>query len=191
LKRNFSVSTCCCSGEAVGELEHRLPPDRVQCRELGRRLLGAGRLGHLGLRLPAAVRAKVIHGEVVGDAEEPRRERRRLPAELADRLEHLQKRLRRQVLCVVLVADAHVEVAVDAVEVNKAERFERLAIPQLRAIDERATRFRLALLLARSLRRGSRGKWCPARQQTPPEPKPTRLSRARRFTNTTFGTWIV
>ena len=40
------------------------------------------------------------------------------PAKVAERLEHLQERLRRQVLGVVPVADAHVQVAVDAVEMQ-------------------------------------------------------------------------
>src|SRR5581483_11785680 len=100
-------------------------------------------------RLPALRRAEVVHREVVRDAEQPRGERRRAPAELPDRLEHLQEGLRRQVLGVVAVADAHVEVAVDAVEVDEVELFERLAVAALRTVDEAADDGRLRLLPAR------------------------------------------
>ena len=58
--------------------------------------------------------------------------------ELADRLEHLEERLRRQVLGVVTVADAHVQVAVDAVEVDEVQLFERVAVALLTALDESA-----------------------------------------------------
>src|SRR5207244_3751868 len=80
---------------------------------------------------PAPVRPEVVHREVVRDPEQPRRERRRLPAELADRLQHLQERLRRQVLGVVPVPDRHVQVAVDAVEVQEVQLLERLAVAVL------------------------------------------------------------
>src|SRR5207253_4494270 len=63
-------------------------------------------------------------------------EGRRLPAKASDRLEHLQERLRRQVLGVVAVADAHVQVAVDAVEVQEIELLERFAVSLLRLRDE-------------------------------------------------------
>ena len=137
LKTNFSVSTCCCSGESPSIIfEHALAADRVHRLVLGGRLRGARRLGHLLLGLPAPVRAEVVHREVVRDPEEPRRERRRLPAEAADRLEHLHERLRGQVLGVVPVADAHVQVAVDAVEVEQVELLERVAVAFLRPRDE-------------------------------------------------------
>jgi hypothetical protein len=80
----------------------------------------------------------VIHREVVRDAEEPGGERRRAEAELADRLEHLEERLRREVLGVVPVADAHVQVAVDPVEVDQVQLLERLAVSLLAALDEAA-----------------------------------------------------
>ena len=135
--------------EILDQLEHRLLPDRLQRAVLGRRrLVGIG-LRHLLLRLPALVGAEVVHREVVGDPEEPRRERRRLPAELADRLEHLQERLRRQVLGVVPVADADVQVAVDPVEVDQVELLERAAVALLGALDQRADALGLALLLLR------------------------------------------
>ena len=50
----------------------------------------------------------------------------------ADRLEHLQERLRREVLGVVPVADAHVQVAVDPVEVDQVQLLERVAVALLR-----------------------------------------------------------
>ncbi len=124
--------------EVLDQLEHRLAADRLHRLVLGRRLLGVARLRHLLLRLPAAARAEVVHREVVRDPEEPRRERRRLPAEPADRLEHLEERLRRQVLGVVPVADGHVQVAVDPVEMDQVQLLERLAVALLRALDERA-----------------------------------------------------
>jgi hypothetical protein len=78
----------------------------------------------------------VVHRQVVGDAEQPGRERRRAPSEPPDRLEHLQERLRRQVLGVVPVPDRHVQVAVDSVEVVEVELFERTAIALLRTRDQ-------------------------------------------------------
>ena len=80
----------------------------------------------------------MIHGEVVRDPEEPCGERGGAPPELADRLEHLQERLGRQVLGVVAVADAEMQVAVDPVEVEQIERLERLAVPLLSVLDEPA-----------------------------------------------------
>ena len=105
---------------------------------LGRDSLDPQRLGHLFLRLPATRGAKVVHGQVVRDPEEPGRERGGLEAELADRLEHLQERLSREVLGVVPVADAHVQVAVDAVEVEEVERLQRLSIALLSELDQAA-----------------------------------------------------
>src|SRR6266576_7215546 len=70
--------------EVLDQLEHALAADRLK-RSLLRGALGLGRLGHTFPRLPAACRAEVIHREVVRDPEEPGRERRRLPAETADR----------------------------------------------------------------------------------------------------------
>src|SRR5262249_54904490 len=125
-------------GEILDELEHRLAPDRLERAGLGRRHLVGLRLRHLLLRLPALVRAEVVHGEVVRDAEGPRRERRRLPAEATDRLEHLQEGLRRQVLGVVAIADADVQVAVDAVEVDEVELLQGGPVPLLGAVDEHA-----------------------------------------------------
>ena len=78
----------------------------------------------------------MVHRQVVRDPEEPGRERRRPPAELADRLEHAQERLRRQILGVVPVADRHVQVAVDAVEVLEVQLLERVAIARLGALDQ-------------------------------------------------------
>src|ERR1043165_8456946 len=51
-------------------------------------------------------------------------------------LEHLEKRLRRQVFGVVPVAHAQVQIAVDAVEMHQVEGFERLSIASLREIDQ-------------------------------------------------------
>src|SRR5579862_710495 len=124
--------------QRLDHLQHRLAPDRVHGEHLRGRLFRARRLGHFLLRLPAPPRAEVIHREVVRDPEEPRRERRRPPAEPPDRLEHLQERLRRQVLGVVPVADAHVEVAVDPVEVDEVQLLERVPVALLGAVDERA-----------------------------------------------------
>ena len=132
--------------EIVDQLEQRLPADRFQGPGLRRgRLVWLG-LGHLLFGLPALARAKVVHREVVGDAEEPGRERGRLPAELPDRLEHLQERLRRQVFGVVAVADGDVQVAVDPVEMNQIELFERATVALLGALDEGAHALCLALL---------------------------------------------
>ena len=122
--------------EVVDELQHRLAADRLHRLELGRRLLLARRLGHLLLRLPAAARPEVVHREVVRDPEQPGRERRRLPLEAADLLQHLQERLRREVLGVVPVADADVEIAVDPVEVDQVQLFEGVAVALLAARDE-------------------------------------------------------
>jgi hypothetical protein len=72
----------------------------------------------------------------VGDPKEPRGERRRLEAELPDRLQHAQKGLRGQVLGVVPVSDRHVQVAVDPVEVDQVQIFERRPVTLLSALDE-------------------------------------------------------
>src|SRR4030095_12256092 len=72
------------------------------------------------------------------DAEQPGGKRRSPKPEPADRLEHLHERLRRQVLRVVTVADAHVQVAVDAVEVDEVQLFERVTVALLTALDESA-----------------------------------------------------
>src|SRR4029079_9431464 len=103
-----------------------------------RRLRLTGWLRHLLFRLPAARRTEVVHRQVVRDPKQPGGERSRLPAETLDRLEHLQERLSREVLGVVPVADAHVEVAVDAVEVQEVELLERVAVTLLCARDKRA-----------------------------------------------------
>ena len=79
--------------------------------------------------------------------EEPGGERCRLPAELPDRLEHLQEGLRRQVLGIVLVPDADVQIAVDPVEMDQVQLLERVAVACLRSLDERAHAFGLTLLL--------------------------------------------
>jgi len=86
--------------------------------------------------LPAPPRAEVIDRQVVRDPEEPGRERRRPPAELADRLEHLQERLRGQVLGVVPVPDRHVQIAVDAIEVLEVQLLERVTVALLRTGNE-------------------------------------------------------
>ena len=78
----------------------------------------------------------MVHRQVVGDAEEPGGERCRLPAEALDRLEHLQERLSRQVLGVGPVADAHVQVAVDPIEMEEVELLERFAVSLLSPLDE-------------------------------------------------------
>ena len=82
-----------------------------------------------------------------------------LPAEPADRLEHLEERLRRQVLGVVPVADAHVQVAVDAVEVEEVELLERVSIALLGALDEADVDAvgRLCCCVSSSLSRGCPG----------------------------------
>ena len=72
----------------------------------------------------------------MGDPEEPGGERRRLEAELADRLEHAQEGLRREVLGVVLVAERHVQVAVDPVEMDQVQLLERVPVALLPALDE-------------------------------------------------------
>src|SRR4029078_296813 len=91
--------------EVLDQLEHALAADRMERRVLGRRLGGAFGLGHLLLGLPALRGTEVVHRQVVSDPEEPGGKRRGLPAKAADRLEHLQERLSRQVLGVVAVAD--------------------------------------------------------------------------------------
>src|SRR6188474_110611 len=152
--------------EVLDQLEHAAPADRLQRGVLRRGLLSALGLGHLLLRLPAPRRAEVVHREVVRDPEEPRRERRRAPTEAPDCLEHLQEGLRRQVLGVVPIADAHVQVAVDPVEMEQVERLERLAIAALGKLDETLQILRAApcrgtrahwLTLPRVLRRLTRG----------------------------------
>ena len=112
--------------------------DRLHRLQLGRGRFRSDRLRHFLLGLPAPVRAEVVHREVVRDPEEPRGERRRLPAEAADRLEHPQERLRRQILGVVPVSDRHVQVAVDPVEVDQVQLLERGAVALLRPLDELA-----------------------------------------------------
>ena len=155
--------------ERVDQLQHRLAADRLERLVLGGALLGAERLRHLLLRLPALVRAEVVHREVVGDPEEPGRERGRLEAELADRLEHAHEGLRRQVLGVVPVADGHVQVAVDPVEVDQVQLLERAAIALLAPLDELADLGRGRPLL---LGLGHRETGAPRRRS------PTRDSRA-------------
>src|SRR5207237_2293008 len=59
-------------------------------------------------------------------------------AKPADRVEHLDEGLRRQVLGVVPIADTQVEVAVDAIEVKEVQLFERVAVPTLGTLDKRA-----------------------------------------------------
>ena len=169
-KTNFSVSTCCCSSErsSISSSIDARPidwsaPSSAELDSSGRRL------GHLLLGLPAAGGAEVVHREVVRDPEEPGGERRRAPAELADRLEHLQERLRRQVLGVVPVADAHVQVAVDPVEVDQVELFERVAVALLAELDEPPN---LLVLGGRA----SAGGLAPARRSHP-APTPRRRIR--------------
>ena len=142
------------------------------------------RLGDFLFGLHAAPGAEVIHREVVRDPEEPRRERRRLPPEAADRLEHLEERLRREILGVVPVADAHVEVAVDAIEMEEVELLERSAIALLRALDERpdaptARRDRGHRHLLRHHLRGMPRRALPVTQLPL---NPTRPSREKRLT---------
>ena len=122
--------------EVFDQLEHALTPDRLHRLFFRRRLLGRRRLGHLLLGLPTPGGTEVVHRQVVRDPEEPSREGRRLPLEAADRLEHLQERLRRQVLGVMPVAEAHVQVAVDAVEMEEVELFQRRSLTLLRALDQ-------------------------------------------------------
>src|SRR5207237_8417652 len=55
--------------EALDELQHRLPANRLHRRELGGRLLLARRLGDRFLRLPAAAGADVGRREVGGRRE--------------------------------------------------------------------------------------------------------------------------
>jgi len=88
--------------------------------------------------LPATVRAEVIHREVVAMRKSHAENGARLPPEPLDRLEHLQKCLRCQVLGVVSVADAHVQIAVDAVEVDQVQLFERCPLTLLATLDETA-----------------------------------------------------
>jgi hypothetical protein len=85
----------------------------------------------------------VIHREVVRDSEEPGRDRHLAPFEAIDRLDHLHEGLVGEVLGVVLVADAHLQVAVDPVEVKEVELLEGLAVTLLGALDERAHVFGL------------------------------------------------
>src|SRR5580765_1816044 len=116
--------------ELIDQLDHAELGDRAQRLRFGRRPLVT--LGHLVLGLRPASRAEMVDREVVRDPQQPRGKRSRLPAEAADRLEHAQERLRRQVLRVVAVADGDVQVAVDAIEVEQVELFERVAVAFLR-----------------------------------------------------------
>ena len=144
--------------ELLDQLEHPGSPDRVERLILRRGLLRPGRLRRLFLRLHAAVRTEVIHCEVVRDPEEPGRERHLSPAEAVDRLEHAQEGLGRQILGVVAVADAEVQVAVDAIEVEEVELLQRITVAELRALDESPHRMRLRPPTdsAGAIRRGSR-----------------------------------
>src|SRR5262245_21547841 len=117
--------------------EHPELCDLVERLLLRGRLLIAGRLGHLVLDLHPVPRPEVIHREVVRDSEEPCGEGSRLPAEVADRLEHPQKRLGREVLGVVAVAHADTQVAVDAIEMEEVELLERITIAVLCPLDDR------------------------------------------------------
>src|SRR4029453_15212356 len=122
--------------ELPDHLEHALTTDRLERLLLGCAPLTRVRLGDLLPRLPALVRAEMVHREVVRDPEEPGREGRRAPAELAYRLQHLHEHLRRQALRVMAGADALVQVAVDAVEVEEVELLERVTVSLLRLLDE-------------------------------------------------------
>ena len=136
-------------------------------------------------RLAATAEPEMIDGEVVRDPEQPGGERSRLPAEPADRLEHPHEGLRRQVLGVVPVADAHVQIAVDAIEV------ERGRAPRARAVALLGARRR-----ARTFALGSSRPRSPS-SVPPPSPResartgesltqlplnPTRPSREKRLT---------
>jgi hypothetical protein len=119
------------AGELVDQLEHRLAADRLERALLGGGRLVGIRLRHLLLGCQRARRKWSIarlwairksHARTAPTAQRT-----------CDRLEHLQERLRRQVLGVVAVADADVQVAVDAVEVDQVQLFERGAVAGLRA----------------------------------------------------------
>jgi hypothetical protein len=107
--------------------------------------------------------------------------------EAADRLEHLEEGLRRQVLGVVPVAHGHVQVPVDAVEVDEVQLLERIAVAGLRALDERPDVRLRHSRRARRLRLSHRADLArprPGANLTPASyaANPTRLSRANRFT---------
>ena len=122
--------------QPLDERQHPGLPDRVHRLLLRRGFLELGKLRQLVLRLHSPTSAEVVHREVVRDPKQPRGERDRLPAEPADRLEHLQERLRREVLGVVPVADAEVQIAVDAIEVEQVELLERAAVAALGTLHE-------------------------------------------------------
>ena len=92
--------------------------------------------------LPAAVGSKMIHRQVVRDAEEPGGDRYLAPLEGPDSLEHLHERLVREIFGVVAVPHRHLQVAVDAVEVHQVELLEGLSVAVLGALDEPANRRR-------------------------------------------------
>ena len=118
-----------------------------------------------------------------------------------DRLQHLEKRLGRQVLGVVPVADAHVQIAVDAIEMEQVELLERSAIALLAAFDEppnvgsRILGGTRRSLVASSAINAGMPRWAVLvtrrRPQAAAEPNPTRLSRANLFTYTTRWRAIV
>jgi len=87
----------------------------------------------------------------------------------------------------VPVADRHVQVAEDAIEMDQVELFERLAVTGLRELDELAHSLLLGDLLAGLGLNLGHGFTLPLAHHLvtqPPAPKPTRLSRAWRLTNT-------
>ena len=129
LNTNFSVSTCCCSvREVLDQLEHALPADRpasprprrrARSRPRARAPLPPAASGGCARKWSIARLCAMRNSQAENGAD--------CHLKRPDRLEHLQERLRRQILRVVPVADAHVEVAVDAVEVEQVQLFERLA----------------------------------------------------------------
>ena len=137
-KPNLSVSTCRWSYESPSISSRSLASPIVwSALLLGRGLELVDELLRILLELPAPAAAEVIHRQVVRDAEEPGRKRSAPPDEAVDRLEHLHEGLLGQILGVVPVADRRLEVGVDAVEVERVELAERVAVAGLGPGDER------------------------------------------------------
>ena len=139
LKTNFSVNTCFCSCERrLDQLQHALASDRLE-----RTLLGGGLARSLRARAApprAATAAPPGNDPWRGCGRSGTARPRTVPTASGtpDRLQHLEEGLRRQVLGVVPVADAHVQVAVDPVEMDQVQLLERVAVALLRTRDQAA-----------------------------------------------------
>src|SRR5205823_7188779 len=121
-------------GQRADRGEDAVAVDAGEDELFGRGRLAAGRLRDLFPRMPAPRGSEVVDREVARDSEEPRDERRPLPLEAVDGLDHPDEGLDRQVLSVLSVPDGHGKVRIDLVEVLDVQGLEGLAAPGLRVL---------------------------------------------------------